>query len=103
MVHPFHQFFVPILVKCALDHPHHVLPKVLALVNAFKDEETLEKSSSPRTDAATKLLQKMKEKAILRPIIVQMEKMYEGELQMNTILIRQLYVIKKIFVVSIKF
>lgn len=70
-------------MKCALLHPHHVLPKVLALVNAFKDEQFIEGkknsiSSSPRTDAAMKLIQKMKQYHQLRDIIVQMERMFDG-------------------------
>lgn len=72
-----------ITVKCAMDHPHHVLPKVLALVNAFKDEEFLDqslKSSSPRTDAASKVLSTMKQNDDLRAIIVQMERMCAGNM-----------------------
>lgn len=75
------------LVRCASEHPHHVLPKVLALVNAFKDDEfiqgTMNKttvSCSPRTDAAVKLLQVMKGRPQLRDIIVQMERMFEGKI-----------------------
>lgn len=63
-----------------------MLPKVLALFNAFKDDEFLKDakqkskpiSSSPRTDAAGKLLQKLKGDGGLRDIIVQMERMCEG-------------------------
>lgn len=76
-----------ILVRCALHHPHHVLSKVLALVNAFKDADFITDaknrstiSSSPRTDAANQLLQKMKGRSELRDIIIQMERMCEGNL-----------------------
>lgn len=74
------------LAKCAAHHPHHVLPKLMALVNAFKDEiytkDSKQKSnnvsSSPRTDAATKLLQQLKSDSGLYDIIIQMERMCEG-------------------------
>lgn len=63
-----------------------MLPKVFALYNAFKDEEFIKDanqksksiSSSPRTDAAVQLLQKLKGAAGLRDIIIQMERMCEG-------------------------
>lgn len=58
----------------------------MALFNAFKDEafsvdpnkklKTI--SSSPRTDAAAQLLQKLKCNGRLRDIIIQMERMFEG-------------------------
>ncbi|XP_055323121.1 serine/threonine-protein kinase ATM isoform X2 [Sitodiplosis mosellana] len=74
-----------IILRCALEHPHHVLPKVLALVNAFKDDEFIHDaknrssiSSSPRIDAAFKLLQVMKGRRELRDIIFQMELMFEN-------------------------
>lgn len=58
----------------------------MALVNAFKDDDFIKVaknkstiSSSPRTDAATKLLRKMKTHSQLRDIIVQMERMFEGK------------------------
>lgn len=64
-----------------------MLPKVLALVNAFKDDEFIADakkkstiSSSPRTDAAVKLLQMLKGRRELRDIIAQMERMFEGKL-----------------------
>lgn len=70
---------------CALQHPHHVLPKILALVNAFKDDEFIadkiqksKMSNSPRTNAAVKLLQRLKGEAKLRDIIIQMERMSKG-------------------------
>lgn len=74
-------------VKCAIDHPHHVLPKVFALVNAFKDDIYIHDprqkkktvSSSPRTDAAINLLQRLKGDARLRDTIIQMERMCEGK------------------------
>lgn len=79
-------YFLLDSVKCAVDHPHHVLPKVFALVNAFKDEiyikdpkqKTKTVSSSPRTDAAAKLLQRLKGDARLRDTIIEMERMNEG-------------------------
>lgn len=72
-------------MKCAKDHPYHVLPKVLALVNAFKDDEYIANvngksaiSSSPRTDAAIRLMGKLKCDQKLRKILEQMEIMCEG-------------------------
>lgn len=74
-------------VRCAIDHPYHVLPKVFALVNAYKDEiypkDAKQKtnntiSSSPRTEAATNLLQQLKTNRKLRDIIMQMDTMCEG-------------------------
>lgn len=80
----FHFF---LLAKCAKHHPHHVLPKIFAIFNAFKDEDFIKDakqksktiSSSPRTDAAGQLLQKLKSVAGLCDIIVQLERMYEGK------------------------
>lgn len=74
-----------IVCVCAKRHPHHVLPKVMELFNAFKDEDFVTDpkqkmpiSNSPRTIAAGQLLQKLKSFPELREIIVQMERMCEG-------------------------
>lgn len=82
-----------LLAKCANHHPHHVLPKVFALYNAFKDEEYIKDASqksktlsmSPRTDAAVQLVQKLKGDAGLRDIIIQMEKMCQGMCQISIV------------------
>lgn len=70
-----------------------MLPKIFEIFNAFKDEDytkdARQKSkaitSSPRTDAAGQLLQKLKGVTGLRDIIVQMEKMSEGEIDHSCI------------------
>lgn len=54
-----------IVQKCALDHPHHTIPLILALVNANNDREftkskTTTSSNDARVLAATKLLAKVK-------------------------------------------
>lgn len=72
-----------------MDHPHHILPKIFALANAFKDEEFKDEvdaensrrlpiSSSPRTDASQNLLRQLKNNKKLRHIIEQWEKMSNG-------------------------
>ncbi|XP_031619505.1 serine/threonine-protein kinase ATM [Contarinia nasturtii] len=87
-----HEVISDIILRCALQHPHHVLPKVLALVNAFKDDRFIEDvnsksaiSSSPRTDAAAKLLQIMKGYSALRDIICEMERMCEVLIQLANV------------------
>lgn len=62
-----------------------MLPKVFALVNAFKDEIYIKDpkqkapvTSSPRTDVAVKLMERLKGNFSLHDIIIQMEKMCEG-------------------------
>lgn len=62
--------------RCAIDHPHHTLHKVLALSNAYKDSPTSNPSSTPRrVDGASRLLKKLQAHPKIRPILQQMDKM----------------------------
>lgn len=75
--------FIFIVAKCAIDHPHHVLPKIFALANAFKDENSVlnreTMNSSPRTDSSRILLQQLKTNSKLGRIIEQWENMSDGK------------------------
>lgn len=67
-----------------MHHPHHVIPKVFALANAFMDEKIVGSklkavSNSPRTDMAKSLLTAFKDDEKLRPIVDQWEKMSTGK------------------------
>lgn len=67
-----------------MHHPHHVIPKIFALANAFMDEKIVGSklkavSTSPRTNTAKALLDAFKGDDNLRPIVDQWEKMSTGE------------------------
>lgn len=67
-----------------MHHPHHVIPKIFALANAFMDEKivgsTLKAvSTSPRTNTAKALLDVFKTEDKLRPIVDQWDIMSTGE------------------------
>lgn len=77
--------------KCALDHPHHVLPKMFGLANAFMDENYADSkpasiSSSPRTDACKVMLQELRKETKLRSMIDQWELMSSGKLDTEQML-----------------
>lgn len=65
--------------RCSLDHPYHTLYQILALSNAFKDDNgsTSSKHSSlpPRVVGAQDLLRKLKKVPRISAIVSQIEKM----------------------------
>lgn len=67
-----------LLKRCALDHPHHTLPVLLSLMNSYKDEDFFKNSKStpePRVLAAKKLIDNLKTKTKICPIIQGMERL----------------------------
>lgn len=64
-----------LIENCALEHPHHTLPLILALVNSYEDAEK-SGSDEPRVVGAKDLWRSLKNKhQKLTPIMQQMEKM----------------------------
>ncbi|XP_012270271.1 serine-protein kinase ATM [Orussus abietinus] len=64
-----------ILEKCAVDHPHHTLPVLLALMNLYEDHEYYESGSEitpqPRVRGAKNLVEKLLNTDV-KPIIQEM-------------------------------
>ena len=46
---PFHSILLEYLSQCILDHPHHVLPVIFALVNAQKDAHVNQPSAAKKS------------------------------------------------------
>lgn len=65
-----------ILEKCALDHPQHTLPLILAVVNSYADSEG--SLNEPRVLGAKDLWNKLKQHSSLSMIMHQMEKISSG-------------------------
>ncbi|XP_078038484.1 serine/threonine-protein kinase tefu [Augochlora pura] len=67
-----------IMERCALEHPHHTLPVLLALKNLYGDYEynttRMSKTVEPRVLGAQKLLQKLT-KTKIRSILDEMDKL----------------------------
>ncbi|XP_046673269.1 serine-protein kinase ATM isoform X5 [Homalodisca vitripennis] len=73
-----------LIERCAKDHPHHVLPLLLALANSYKDQDYCQSSlqgvSKPETRvvAAQHMLNKMKQKTNLKTLIRDMQVVSEA-------------------------
>lgn len=66
-------------MKCAEEHPHHVIMKLFALANAHVDGDHSGDTPSPaRTDASKIILNKLRAKVGTRSIVEQMEQMCTG-------------------------
>lgn len=63
-----------LLERCALEHPHHTLPTILALKNSNADAEK-KTTPEPRVVGAGRLWLKLKENKSIAPIMEQLEKM----------------------------
>lgn len=71
-------------MKCAKDHPHHVIMKLFALANAHIDGENVGDTPSPaRTDASKLILNKLRADVGTRSIVDQMEQMCTGKLTLT--------------------
>ncbi|KAL1501124.1 hypothetical protein ABEB36_006509 [Hypothenemus hampei] len=77
-----------IIKRCALDHPHHTLPQLLALVNAMADRKYCPKEnksqatvSNERTEEAIKMLSKL-EHSGLKEIIRRMSRLSNALIQL---------------------
>ncbi|KAJ9577913.1 hypothetical protein L9F63_025226, partial [Diploptera punctata] len=66
-----------LLERCAVDHPHHTLPVILALANSHKDKEyTGAKSgitTEPRVLGAQNMIHRLKKRSEVNSILIQME------------------------------
>lgn len=63
-----------LLEKCAIDHPHHTLPLILALKNSNADAEK-KTAAEPRVIGAEQLWVKIKKNRTMAPIMEQLESM----------------------------
>lgn len=70
-------FLKNLLERCAIDHPHHTLPALLALVNSNADMDKNSKlmGDEPRTLGAKSLWENLKKNKEIYPIMISLEKM----------------------------
>lgn len=71
---PLNNLLKMILKRCAIDHPHHTLPLILALVNSYADS-TKDDVDEPRVLGAKKLWKTLKLEVNLKTITNEMERM----------------------------
>lgn len=64
-----------LLTRCAIDHPHHTLPLILALVNSYADDDSNRTQDEPRVVGAKELWTSLKKEPTLHAIMRQMAKM----------------------------
>jgi hypothetical protein len=57
-VSAFHSILLEYLSQCIIDHPHHVLPVIFALVNAHKDAHINQQTTNtPKKNTNTEVIQ----------------------------------------------
>ncbi|XP_050307938.1 serine-protein kinase ATM isoform X2 [Anthonomus grandis grandis] len=82
----FGQQINQIIEKCAVDHPHHTLPLLLALVNANKDREYTNPkakiSQNERSTIALSLIKKLKNRNGLNVLIDKMLRVAEALIEL---------------------
>lgn len=69
------ELITALLSRCAVDHPHHTLPLILALVNSYADSTEKSVEQEPRVIGAIKLWNKLRKLKELHPIMKQLEVM----------------------------
>lgn len=73
-------FFNYILERCALDHPHHTIYQILALSNAYADDNSkLNKNPEPRVLGAKQLMSNLHKNKKTTLIVSQMDDMCSGK------------------------
>ncbi|XP_070498847.1 serine/threonine-protein kinase ATM [Chironomus tepperi] len=72
---PLNKLLKALLTRCALDHPHHTLPLILALVNSYADSNNDNETEEPRVVGAKDLWKSLKQHEAIKPIMIEMEKM----------------------------
>ncbi|XP_069700137.1 serine-protein kinase ATM isoform X2 [Periplaneta americana] len=79
MADPFVRKLNALLERCAVEHPHHTLPVILALANSYRDQEFTggstqnERPPEPRVLGAQHILQCLKSNEKCKEVLVQME------------------------------
>ncbi|XP_060527564.1 serine-protein kinase ATM isoform X2 [Cylas formicarius] len=75
-----------IIEKCAIEHPHHTLPLIMALVNSNKDREYSNSGTkalnNERISTAANMLQKLKYKHNLSDLINKMQQVAEALIEL---------------------
>lgn len=69
------ELITALLSRCAVDHPHHTLSLILALVNSYADSAEQLVQQEPRVVGAIRLWNKLKRLKELHPIMKQLESM----------------------------
>lgn len=69
------ELIASLLTRCAVDHPHHTLPLILALVNSYADTTEKIVEPEPRVTGAIILWNKLKKMKEISPIMKQLESM----------------------------
>ncbi|KAG5684498.1 hypothetical protein PVAND_013728 [Polypedilum vanderplanki] len=77
-----------LLERCAIDHPHHTLPHILALRNSYKDSEK-KSNDEPRVIGAKELWLHLKKNEKLAPIMEQMEAMSSALIDLANVELKQ--------------
>ncbi|KAG8228988.1 hypothetical protein J437_LFUL006936 [Ladona fulva] len=79
------KFFKKLIEKCALDHPHHILPALFAVAYSTRGIENIEGSyafvtegQKENTTAAQNILGDLIKKEILKDNILQLQKLWES-------------------------
>ncbi|KAL7034827.1 hypothetical protein ACKWTF_008120 [Chironomus riparius] len=73
---PLNKLLRALLTRCALDHPHHTLPLILALVNSYADSDNDNENEEARVLGAKDLWETLKkDHKSIKPIMIEMEKM----------------------------
>ncbi|XP_068082647.1 serine-protein kinase ATM [Anabrus simplex] len=70
-----------LLERCAIDHPHHTLPLILALANSYKDRDYIsaacssqnDRTQEPRVLGAQLMVRKLLSKPAVGPLLKKME------------------------------
>ncbi|KDR18216.1 Serine-protein kinase ATM [Zootermopsis nevadensis] len=78
MSDPFVSELSALLQRCAIEHPHHTLPIILALANSYRDQDFTggrqnERKSEPRVLGARNIVQCLNACDEVRAILTQME------------------------------
>jgi len=72
---PLNKLLKSLLTRCSIEHPHHTLPLILALVNSYADSNNDSESEEPRVVGAKELWKSLKKHAEIKQIMIEMEKM----------------------------
>lgn len=75
---PFTKSLHNLIERCAVDHPHHTLPLVLALFNSYKDSKVPVERCEPRVLGAQLLVKKLQKVEKLGTLISDMQKVAEA-------------------------
>lgn len=65
------QILKSLLNRCAMDHPHHTMPFILALVNSYADSDNTNKTEEPRVVGAKDLWESLNNNPRIPSVLIQ--------------------------------